>query len=461
MIISSPKNIRFVLNENISFTLTAKNGTPPYKWEVLNQLPEGLILNTNTGVISGIPISTGIKNVKIRVKDRKLKKAIKNFNIQVRSELDSYKSLYVCGNNSDGQLGDGTSISRSVLSQSHFKDYNWKQVSIGAYNAAGVKNNGTLWVWGNYAYGGNGDNIPNPTPYIPHQNTTNGNNWDQVSCGGIYFSGGIKTDGTLWMWGQNVVGSLGDNTTINRSSAVQTIAGGTDWKQISCGAGHSTAIKTDGTLWMWGQNNHGQLGDNTIINKSSPVQTICGGNDWKDVFCGINFTAAIKNDGTLWLWGQNNYGQLGDNSSESKSSPIQTIAGDVNWKQISCGETHSAAIKTDGTLWVWGGNRNGALGLGNIDYPNIKISSPVQTIAKGNNWIDVACGSYHTVAIKNSNTNENELYSFGYNINGQLGLNSTQDVYLPTKEIKNKKNWLKVYASINTTFALSNDLPIV
>ena len=170
-----------------------------------------------------------------------------------------------------------------------------------------------------------------------------GTNWKQVSCGG-YHTVAIKTDGTLWLWGDNSNGQLGDSTIADRSSPVQTIAGGTSWKQVSCGARHSAAIKTDGTLWTWGDNGAGQLGDNTITNRSSPVQTIAAGTNWKQVSCSYSNMAAIKTDGTLWTWGNNGGGQLGDNSTTRKSSPVQTIAGGTNWKQASCGQTHAAAI---------------------------------------------------------------------------------------------------------------------
>jgi alpha-tubulin suppressor-like RCC1 family protein len=154
----------------------------------------------------------------------------------------------------------------------------------------------------------------------------------------------LEPPGALWTWGSNFYGGLGDNTTTNKSSPVQTISAGTNWKQVSCGY-HTAAIKTDGTLWVWGSNSDGQLGDNTNTYQSSPVQTIAGGTNWKQVAGGWFHTAAIKTDGTLWTWGSNFYGGLGDNTTTNKSSPVQTIAGGTNWKQVSCGTWHTAAIR--------------------------------------------------------------------------------------------------------------------
>jgi len=200
----------------------------------------------------------------------------------------------------------------------------------------------------------------------------------------------------LWLWGSNSNGLLGDNTVVNKSSPIQTVAGGTNWKQVSCGFEHIAAIKTDGTLWSWGDGTLGQMGDNTIVNKSSPVQTVAGGTNWKQVACVFSHTAAIKTDGTLWLWGYNGSGQLGDNTIVNKSSPIQTVAGGTNWKQVACGDSHTAAIKTDGTIWTWGFNNSGQLG----DNTVVNKSSPIQTVAGGTNWKQVSSTGNFMAAIR-------------------------------------------------------------
>ena len=205
----------------------------------------------------------------------------------------------------------------------------------------------------------------------------------------------IKTDGTLWMWGRNNWGQIGDATRTARSSPVQTIAGGTNWKQLSISSFHVLAIKTDGTLWAWGSNSNGELGDTTIAQKSSPVQTIAGGTNWKQCSAGTNSSAGIKTDGTLWVWGHNNTRKLADNTATHRSSPVQTISGGTDWKSVSMGYQHCAAIKTDGTLWLWGQNGSGQLGDGTI----VHRSSPVQTLAGGNNWKMVRVMDSGTVAI--------------------------------------------------------------
>jgi alpha-tubulin suppressor-like RCC1 family protein len=151
------------------------------------------------------------------------------------------------------------------------------------------------------------------------------------------------------MWGQNTSGELGDNTLINKSSPIQTITSGTDWSQVSAGYKFTAAVKADGTLWLWGKNNFGQLGNNGYgaTPYSSPIQTVAGGTNWKQVSAGSNFTGAVKTDGTLWMWGINSYGQMGTNSTSifRQSSPAQTVAGGSTWRNVTTGYTHVMAIK--------------------------------------------------------------------------------------------------------------------
>jgi len=279
---------------------------------------------------------------------------------------------------------------------------------------------GQLWGWGRNLDGNLGDNTV-VSKSSPVQTVTFGTNWSQVSCG-LNHTASIKTDGTLWMWGRNVNGQLGDNTTVNKSSPIQTILLGTNWSKIASNGYYTAAIKTDGTLWTWGKNNNGQLGDNTITHRSSPIQTVAGGTNWTQVSCGYNFTAATKTDGTLWAWGLNGYGQLGDNTIANKSSPVQTIAGGTNWSKISSNGYYTAAIKKDGTLWMWGRNFFGNLG----DNTIANKSSPIQTIAGGTNWSFAACGYHHTIAIY-----ENTANQLGVNTQPLAGYNSNQLLVQP------------------------------
>ena len=311
--------------------------------------------------------------------------------------LDQFvgNTLFTWGLGTTGQLGDNTVANKSNPIQTVTGGINWKQVSSGSTHTAAIKTDGTLWTWGFGTAGQLGNNAATSRS-SPVQTVTFGTNWKSVACG-FNHTAAIKTDGTLWAWGSNS-GNLGDNTNVDKSSPVQTITFGTNWKQVSAGENHMAAVKSDGTLWSCGLNSSGQLGENTVISRSSPVQTITFGTNWKQVFCGTNHTAAIKADGTLWSWGLGTSGQLGDNTILSKSSPVQTVAYGTNWKQVSVSAgSNTAAIKADGTLWSWGLGTSGQLG----DNTILSKSSPVQTVAYGTNWKQVACGASWTAAVTN------------------------------------------------------------
>ena len=352
----------------------------------------------------------------------------------IRRDSFSSGGLWGWGDNASpngGSLGDNTSVTKSSPVQTIAGGTNWKQLARGYFHEAAIKTDGTLWMWGNNGNGQLGDNT-GVAKSSPVQTIASGTIWRQVSCG-QFCTAAIKTDGTLWTWGYNGFGQLGDNTVASKSSPVQTIAGGWIWKQVSCGLNITAAIKSDGTLWLWGYNQNGQTGDNTIVGKSSPVQTIAAGTPWKQVSCGHQHVGAIKTDGTLWMWGYNYNGQIGDNTVAHKSSPVQTIAGGTNWKQVVADQLTSA-IKTDGTLWGWGIGVYGGMG----DNSATNKSSPVQTIAGGTNWKQVAAIGFGAMgAIKTDGT----LWTWGNNGYGTLGDTTILNKSSPAQTIASGTNW--------------------
>jgi alpha-tubulin suppressor-like RCC1 family protein len=360
--------------------------------------------------------------------------------------IDQYAatgSLWAWGLNTNGQLGVNDITHRSSPVQTVAGGTNWKQVAEGEGFSTAIKTDGTLWLWGNNLVGALGTNdITHRSS--PVQTVAGGTNWKQVA-GGKLHTVAIKTDGTLWTWGSSTFGQLGDNTVASKSSPIQTVSGGTNWKQVSAGQQVTGAIKTDGTLWVWGGNSYGQLGINDITNRSSPVQTVAGGTNWKQVSCGGVFTAAVKTDGTLWTWGHNGNGQLGVNDITNRSSPVQTVAGGTNWKQVAGGYFHTASIKTDGTLWTWGKNYSGELGINDITHR----SSPVQTVAGGTNWKQVAGAQSFTCAIKADGT----LWLWGSNLVGQGGNNTTTNSSSPVQTVSGGSNWKQVSGGTGFTGA--------
>jgi alpha-tubulin suppressor-like RCC1 family protein len=320
-------------------------------------------------------------------------------------------SLFSWGRNDEGQLGQNDVIRRSSPVQVGALG-DWSQVSGGNEFSAAIKTNGTLWTWGNGNQGALGQNdvIARSSPVQVGALT----DWSQVSAGQVAFCAAIKTNGTLWSWGQNTSGRLGLNDTANRSSPVQ-VGALTDWSQVSGGSTFCAAIKTNGTLWSWGYNNAGQLGQNNVINRSSPVQ-VGALTDWAQVSTGGGVGAScavIKTNGTLWSWGYNGQGQLGQNDVVRRSSPVQ-VGALTDWSQVSSGNGFCAAIKTNGTLWAWGSNNNGQLGQGDV----ISRSSPVQVGAL-TDWSQVSISNATCAAIKTNGT----LWTWGSNGAGALGQN--------------------------------------
>lgn len=324
------------------------------------------------------------------------------------------QGLYSWGQNFDGQLGQNNTVDKSSPVKVGSLTP-WSLVSSG-YSTAAIKTDGTLWTWGKNNYGqlGQNDTIFRSSPVQVGALT----DWSKVSIS-TRFCVAIKTNGTLWSWGQNSRGQLGLNNITNRSSPVQ-VGALTDWSKVSVGSLSCAAIKTNGTLWTWGFNNQGQLGQNTsyTIDRSSPVQ-VGALTDWSTASMADGyFCVATKTTGTLFTWGGNFDGQLGNNEGGSytqRSSPIQ-VGALTTWSKVSGGQSTCASIKTDGTLWAWGGANYGQLGNNN----RIKRSSPVQ-IGALTDWSQIATAEEHCISIKTDGT----LWVWGGNGNGQLGQNNT------------------------------------
>src|SRR3990167_9564244 len=303
------------------------------------------------------------------------------------------KGLWSWGSYQNGQLGLGDAVSRSSPVQVG-ASITWASVSAAGSNVShATKTDGTLWGWGGNSVGqlGLGDTANRSSPVQVGTLAT----WGIVESG-TNTSFAIKTNGTLWAWGNDGYGYLGLGTSgLNKSSPVQvgTLA---TWSQVSSSNNFFSAIKTDGTLWSWGYNSIGQLGFGDTIRRSSPVQvgTLA---TWSAVGAGESYrTFAIKTDGTLWAWGDNasnNYGTLGLGDIVNRSSPVQ-VGTLTTWSLLGVAGGNAFAVKTDRTLWGWGSNANGRLGLGDL----ANRSSPVQvgTLAS---WVKIVGGNNQVLGI--------------------------------------------------------------
>jgi alpha-tubulin suppressor-like RCC1 family protein len=278
----------------------------------------------------------------------------------------------------------------------------------------------------------------------------------QISAGAAY-TVAIKTDGTLWAWGLNSNGQLGDGSTTDQTAPVQESTHATNWAVVSAGVAHTVAIKSNGTLWAWGDNTYGQLGNGTTTANNVPVQENTLATDWVAVAAGAYYTVAIKSDGTLWAWGDNTYGQLGNGTTTASNIPVQESTLATNWSAVSAGSGHTVAIKSNGTLWAWGDNSSGQLGDGTITgqlSPEQICPAPGSATCPTTGWRDVAAGGSHTVALQTGNT----LWAWGDNGVGELGDGTTNNQISP-EQIGTDINWAAVsaHSNANTTLARKTD----
>ena len=345
--------------------------------------------------------------------------------------------LWAWGDNAYGCLGLGDLTDRSSPVQ--VAGAIWSDVAFGGGSGStqpstlALKSDGTLWAWGRNNYGqlGQGNTTDYSSPVQIGALTT----WSKIASGDGRVGLAVKTDGTLWAWGRGYGGSLGQGNTTLYSSPVQ-VGALTTWLDVSGSYTLSMALKTDGTLWMWGKGENGQLGQGNTDNHSSPVQ-VGALTTWSGIAAGGWWTAALKTDGTIWAWGEGASGQLGQGNTTDYSSPVQ-VGALTTWSKIAAGNGYEEgtvlAIKTDGTLWAWGEGSAGQLG----DGTTVDKSSPVQVGAL-TTWAECSPGYQQSQALKTDGT----LWAWGSGTNGTLGLNNTTSYSSPV-QVGSLTTWVTI-----------------
>lgn len=371
--------------------------------------------------------------------------------------------LFTWGKNDNGQLASGsTSTAPNGVPTS--RGTGWTKVSAGDEHALALKSGGTgstnvqLFAWG--AKGAGRLGIGSLTVFqesesqaTPGRESTNSNDWAEISAGSVHGMGlrnGNEAAGfELWAWGFNASGHVGNSTSDKQFSPVRINTPGaanTKWKTIAGGTEHSLAIRSDGSLWAWGSYEYGRLTTDwggsfapRSGNRTTPFR-IGTDTDWKAVSAGTNHSLALKGDGTLWAWGLNDSGQLGYTAADTlrtlsgvtfrgRKTPGQ-VGTDSDWDKIYAGFDHSLAIRTDGTLWAWGGNSSGQLGFGTPLDGTGELTSQTTPRQAGRsaNWADISTAApdgdnggtkpvSHTLAIDT----EGRLYSWGSSGSRELG----------------------------------------
>ena len=390
------------INSNNNLYVWGVNSNRILNSNYYNNDNAGVTINGAAVIVTPVPL------------DPTLSTPIKSVSIgdQFGVYVQSNGTLWSWGNLSYGQTTAPYPTSYMLVPARTYMS-NWAslgQPPLGSYSSS-IQSNGTLWTWGLNSSGQLGQG--NTTNYSSPVQVGASSTWTQVA-GGLTFQLAIQSPGTLWSWGAGANGQLGQSNTTNYSSPVQ-VGALSAWTQISAGAQHSTAIQSPGTLWSWGNNAFGQLGLNTTTGTSSPIQVFVPA-VWKTIGKTFAFSQiAIQSNGTLWAWGNNAYGQLGTSNTTNYSSPVQVGTLSV-WTQIACGYYHSMAVQSNGTLWAWGYNGYGELGTSNTSWQ----SSPVQVGALSI-WTKVAGGGIHSLAIQSNGT----LWAWGSNSFGQLGVNTS------------------------------------
>lgn len=290
------------------------------------------------------------------------------------------------------------------------------QISTGKDHSLALKKNGTIWAWGKNNYGQLGQGNQGELWYPTKVESLSG--MAAISAGGDH-SLALKSDGTVWAWGNNYYGQLGDGTVEQRLAPIM-VPGLSGVVAISTGEGFSLALKSDGTVWAWGANYYNQLGDGATDTRRSPVQ-ITGLSGVVAIDAGFYFGVALKADGTVWAWGQNNYGQLGSNYTPASASTPVRSGTIVNVSAIAAGDYHVLALKADGGVVAWGRGYEGQLGDNNITHSR-GVAGPV-TIPAGS-YIAIAAGQNSSAALKSDGT----LYVWGNNSYGQVGNGATANV---------------------------------
>lgn len=359
-------------------------------------------------------------------------------------------TLWGAGSNLHGQLGLGTNISTSIYKQESGNDTDWASVKAGENHLMALKDDGTLWGTGLNTSGQLG--VGSFTTVNTFTQESSSSTWDSVDVTDTSTLA-IDDNNQLFAVGfaaGGVLSRYNDLSSINSFQHAYELAD--NIITSSAGDDHLMFIKEDGTLWGVGKNNSGQLGiGNTVTPQRLAIQESSKGTDWVDVRCGTEFSVALKNDGTLWGVGKRDAGQYGQLAGADISTFTQEPLEDEDWVSFDCGESHTAAIKSNTIMYTTGSNTKGQLGINST-------TTSFGFVTTGTiNWLRVACGSQHTIAIGT----QHDLYGTGDNVNGELGDGTNTQRLEFVKESSGAKDWSgnphSISAGLSFSVALKED----
>jgi len=359
----------------------------------------------------------------------------------------SQQIAYSWGSGGFAQLGDNASSNRSspVSITGGFLD--WAEIAAGYKHSIALRADGTLWAWGTNNYGQLGTN-ESSTRSSPVSVVGGFTDWVRLTTG-TYHSLALRSNGTLWAWGFNAAGELGDGTTTNRSSPVSVLGGYTDWvfaEAAPNSATFSLGIRSNGTLWAWGDNSFYQLGNGTTDPRSSPALVSGGFTDWISASAGLAHGVGLRSNGTLYAWGFNTAGQIGDGTGSPRSVPVLVSGGFTDWSSVNAGGSHNLGVRSNGTLWAWGSNTNGRLGDGTTS----SRSSPVSVVGGFTDWISASAGGSHSLGVRSNGT----LWAWGLNSSGRLGDSTITSRLSPVSVVGGFTDWISASAGNSHSMGL-------
>jgi len=339
--------------------------------------------------------------------------------------LHTNGTVYSWGQNTKGQLGNGSTIGRMApIIVSGLSGV--KEVAAGIRSSYALKEDGTLWAWGMNENGQLGDGTTDNRS-LPVQITGIDGSIAAMSSGVGYHMLAATDRGEVWAWGLNTSGELGlgSGDTSTQKNVPVRVPGLTDVVAVAAGGWHSLALKADGTVWAWGNNEFGSLGDGTLTNGNVPKKV--GIEDVVAISAGNSHSLAVKADGTVWSWGYNAWGMLGDGTAYNRREPVRAL-GVTDAVAVVGGGHHSYALTRSGTVWTWGLNNNGEMG----DGTGVWRYTPVinETLS---NVIAVTAGGFNGFAMQRDGT----IWGWGSNSSGELGDNTllTRNVPVVNKAV--------------------------